>query len=1118
MSNDINLIVQLEREIGIELKAHKFSEISNYENTGFSINKRNKVNGLNLNRVILPLFPVTISKFRSLIKISLCATRINDISFLKDFNKLTTLHLSSNQISDISCLERLINLADLDLKDNRVTDASILKRLRNLASLDLSMNPLKDFSFIRKLTGLIDLSLNDNGISDISFLRDSNILNKLYLAENKIANISVLQGLINLVVLDLSRNQISEISCLQELHELNILNLSTNHIKDISSLIGLRKLKKLDLRDNKIVELPEAILDLDMHIGSDTEYMGGGRLFLQSNPLETPPVEIVMKGPKAIYAYYSSLKEGEQLPLNEVKVLIVGDGGAGKTSLVKRLMGQEFNKDEPQTHGINIDPWIINDGEIKVNLWDFGGQEIMHATHQFFLSERSLYILLLDGRRDEKTEYWLKLIESFGGDSPVLVVINKVDQNPSFDVNRKFLFEKYKNILGFYRISCAKNEGIDLFAQALKEAIFKVKILTTTWSISWFNVKTKMENMTDYFISYKSYTEICEKEGITEKSSQDTLVAFLNDLGVILHFKDLALDDTHVLEPEWVTEAVYKIINSDILTKTKGVLELSLMDKILKKKSKKNYSYPVDKYKYIIELMKKFELCYEIDRERVLIPDLLEVEECHFDFDYVSSLKFIFEYDFLPKSVMPRFIVRMHKDIKNGLQWRTGVVLKDDIFHSTAVIKADERDRKIYIYVSGEQKRYYFAVIRHTFRDINLSFEKLEVSERVPVPDNLKVTVSYNHLIQLKSMNQREYVPEGAKKAYNIDELLFEFEENRSSSLALNINKRWEILDVLDALLFDPMTYELEIHNILEKNLWVLGQEYSKISSNETLKRVVEEYLRKKYKGDSAKKRPDLLLAQNMNRSFLLIELKRPGHVLDRDDEAQALKYRDDLKVHLPQAKIDLMLIGGQVKRTISPNELRFGVKFISYKEIVSNARNNLRWLINDLDKRHEGYEINIENEINSSEMKNVDPFASEKIKPKMIQQAKVRSKIDIEEQLDMNIKKNLPTIQSDFSMLKEIFTDIAPKLEKEMEKIEDSLDEVSAESDKDKFKKPFNKLARFLRKIGDENSEFYKILIGTKKGVEMARQVARTYNQFAPWLGLPLVPKFHLGEKKKNN
>ena len=88
--------------------------------------------------------------------------------------------------------------------------------------------------------------------------------------------------------------------------------------------------------------------------------------------------------------------------------------------------------------------------------------------------------------------------------------------------------------------------------------------------------------MTDYFISYEQYEEMCIKEKITEKSAQDTLVDFLNDLGVILHFKDFELLDTHVLDPKWVTEAVYRIINSEKLVESKGVLKLKLLDEILK--------------------------------------------------------------------------------------------------------------------------------------------------------------------------------------------------------------------------------------------------------------------------------------------------------------------------------------------------------------------------------------------------------------------------------------------------------------------------------------------------------------------------------------------------------
>jgi len=330
------------------------------------------------------------------------------------------------------------------------------------------------------------------------------------------------------------------------------------------------------------------------------------KLDLSGNPLKSLPPEIAERGIKAIRSYFKSL-EVEKRALNEVKVLLVGDGGAGKTSLVKQLLGKKFDKHEPQTHGINLRDWKVED--ILVHFWDFGGQEIMHATHQFFLSKRSLYILVLDGRSDEKTEYWLKHIESFGGDSPILVVLNKIDENQGFEVNRKFLQEKYKGIKGFYRVSCAKGEGVKDFTGALSKTLANVEHIKIMWPKTWFNVKTQLEAMTENFISIDAYKEICMKEDITEKTDQDTLVDFLNDLGVILHFNDFELLDTHVLEPKWVTNAVYRIINSKKLAACNGVLKLNLLDVILKKEAEDDYYYPSGKYRYILDLMKKFELC-----------------------------------------------------------------------------------------------------------------------------------------------------------------------------------------------------------------------------------------------------------------------------------------------------------------------------------------------------------------------------------------------------------------------------------------------------------------------------------------------------------------------------
>jgi small GTP-binding protein len=681
-------------------------------------------------------------------------------------NEQTELDLSRNQLRLLPAeIGELTNLTKLNLSGNPLkTLPAEIGELTNLSDLNLYGNRLTSLpAEIGELTNLTVLSLSGNQLKTLpAEIGELTNLTVLYLSGNQLKTLPAeIRKLTNLTGLDLSGNQLKTLPAeIGELTNLTGLDLSGNRLKTLPAEIGeLTNLTVLYLSGNQLKTLPAEIRKLT----NLTE------LDLSENPLEIPPPEIAKQGIEAIRSYFESL-EAERRALNEVKVLLVGDGGAGKTSLVKQELGEEFDKQEPQTHGINIRDWKVED--IHVHFWDFGGQEIMHATHQFFLSKRSLYILVLDGRRDEKIEYWLKHIESFGGDSPVLVVLNKIDENPGFDVNRKYLQGKYKGIKGFYRVSCANGQGIKDFTEALSKAVANVELIKTMLPKTWFNVKMQLEEMRDNFISIDKYREMCTNEKITEKNAQDTLVDFLNDLGVILHFKDFELLDTYVLEPKWVTNAVYRIINSDKLAAGNGVLKLDLLDVILKKKKEDDYYYPFGKYRYIIDLMKKFELCYEIDKETVLLPDLLEVQEPEFDFDYDAALKFVIDYDFLPRSVMPRFIVKMHRDIASELRWRTGVVLEDKAFHSTAVIKADEQDKKIYIYVDGEQKRDYFAAILFTIRGINRSFEKLKAIEKVPLPDEPEISVSYEHLIKLEERDIDSYLPEGSDFEYSIRELL----------------------------------------------------------------------------------------------------------------------------------------------------------------------------------------------------------------------------------------------------------------------------------------------------------------------------------------------------------
>ena len=224
----------------------------------------------------------------------------------------------------------------------------------------------KDLELIKRLEKKYGTKLFEIGIGDIENFLSDNI--GYAVDENE-----------NIIGLRLNLLDISDISEIQYLTALRALDLSQNQISDISPVLKLKNLELLVLFDNRISHLPEELLNLGLEI--EWEISENDNIFLEGNPLEIPPVEIVKQGNEAIRAYFESLK-GEKQALNEVKVLLIGDGGAGKTSLMKRLLAEGFNKNEPQTHGINIKSWKINvdETQIKVNFWDFGGQEIMHAT------------------------------------------------------------------------------------------------------------------------------------------------------------------------------------------------------------------------------------------------------------------------------------------------------------------------------------------------------------------------------------------------------------------------------------------------------------------------------------------------------------------------------------------------------------------------------------------------------------------------------------------------------------------------------------------------------------------------------------------------------------------
>ena len=111
----------------------------------------------------------------------------------------------------------------------------------------------------------------------------------------------------------------------------------------------------------------------------------------------SPPADVVAAGTEAVLAFLRAGRAGSVRQWS-AKLMVVGQERVGKTSLVKALAGREHDPAEPTTHGLRVETLDLphpREPEVTmaVSVWDFGGQDIYHATHQFFLTDQSVFLL-----------------------------------------------------------------------------------------------------------------------------------------------------------------------------------------------------------------------------------------------------------------------------------------------------------------------------------------------------------------------------------------------------------------------------------------------------------------------------------------------------------------------------------------------------------------------------------------------------------------------------------------------------------------------------------------------------------------------------------------------------
>ncbi len=392
-------------------------------------------------------------------------------------------------------------------------------------------------------------------------------------------------------------------------------------------------------------------------------------------------------------------------------------------------------------------------GDITVRLWDFAGQEITHALHQFFLTEGCVYVLVLDPRSNTEmrdAEYWLGLLKRYAGGAPVLVALNRQDaRQGGYDVDRQVLRERFPFIHSFTPTNCEAREGCGALLKHLRDTVALLKatepphlMVPQQWLavmkdcegearaqpqpastqpagnklLRWLGLAghSAQSNRASSIsrpagrqhLTLDEFRAVCVKHGETEPARQESLARLLHKLGAVLHFVDEPrLRGTTVLNPHWVTDGVYRLLRFKDRPDGDGTLTLAEALQALPGETEQTA-------RFFLRLMERFEMCFPLDEgddatlpTRWLIPGALgefqPLEVKSEDWQKPGSVRMRYVYDPLPEGVLPRFIVLTHLLSQGQPRWRNGVVLRDG--QAAALVRRGEKRNHVEVTAFGPE-------------------------------------------------------------------------------------------------------------------------------------------------------------------------------------------------------------------------------------------------------------------------------------------------------------------------------------------------------------------------------------------------------------------------------
>ena len=653
------------------------------------------------------------------------------------------LHGLPEELFDLTHLRRLyLGLTRLNsdgrwetdlsrLEPNRVAgDLHKLPRLTQLEALSVSGTDCADLAGVGELTGLQSLDCSFTSASDLAPLAGLTGLQSLDCGATSVSDLAPLAGLTGLLSLDCSRTDVSDLAPLAGLTGLQSLDCNGTKVADLAPLSDLPNLQRL-LADDCHIEIapPDRLWRKpSLH---EVDLFGASVPGLPAEVLSQRPGDNCLP---RIRAHLDDLAAGAET-VRDVKLLVLGNGRAGKTQLSRRLRGEAFDPAWNSTHGIRIaTAELPGDGDgpdTRLNVWDFGGQDIYHGTHALFVRSRAVCLLVwaLDTERpgvyehdgirfpNYPLQYWVDYVRHVvGGVSPTVIAQTKCDA-PGDGTARTPVDPGALDAImvkGEVRVSASTPRGLGQLRAALQEAVADLRAAegSTQIGAGRLRVQRRIEGLQhpdgslppDWrLMDRATFDRWCEDDGGV--SSPEYLLNYLDTAGVLFHCPGL-FDDRIVLDHAWALNAIYAVFDRERsykrLVADGGRFDRPRLAGLLWDK----LEYGVEEQRLFLEMMRSCGICFVVrgpedleaggdpDDTVYIAPDLLperarvQVQLDDRWGDGEAEAEATYSYPLLHPGLIRALIARIGEDARQqALYWHGGVYVYERTTRSRALIE-----------------------------------------------------------------------------------------------------------------------------------------------------------------------------------------------------------------------------------------------------------------------------------------------------------------------------------------------------------------------------------------------------------------------------------------------